>query len=117
LYLLYFILDAERPSIRFSKRQIEDYERTDFQLTIGDSLTAIVGSTVTIQCNATGNPPPQVQWFKSGALISSAFSIKASNNTLRIYAAMWSDTGEYECLAVNAAGSDKKTSFIKFVRE
>ena len=117
MFFCFSPIDAKGPSIRFSKRQIKDYDRKTFDVTIGDSLTTLIGSAVTIKCSAIGNPSPQLSWTKSGSPIRKTVRIKPGNNTLKIFGATWSDTGQYECTAVNAGGSDRKSSFLKFIRK
>ncbi|EDO32297.1 predicted protein, partial [Nematostella vectensis] len=93
------------------------YDSLSHALTIGDNLNTLISTSVSIHCNATGNPVPSITWSRSGALIEPSKRIKIMGSTLVIVGTLWSDTGSYECVASNGAGTDRKSSFLKFVRK
>ncbi|XP_048583436.1 hemicentin-2 isoform X2 [Nematostella vectensis] len=109
------VIAARSPNIRFTKRRLEDYDSLSHALTIGDNLNTLISTSVSIHCNATGNPVPSITWSRSGALIEPSKRIKIMGSTLVIVGTLWSDTGSYECVASNGAGTDRKSSFLKFV--
>ena len=56
------------------------------------------GDNVTLYCNATGNPPPQVAWITSGKVLKGgAYMISAINKR---------QGGIYECMAWNGIGNN-----------
>lgn len=69
-----------------------------------------VGNTAVLECNATGNPLPEVTWFRSSQPVlqrneSSRIRV-TSDNGLVVEETRESDEGEYVCQAVNVAGSE-----------
>lgn len=53
--------------------------------------------TLTLYCNATGNPVPTIQWSNVG----SSSNVFAKGNSLKISAIKESDKGTYKCTAYN----------------
>ncbi|XP_056009495.1 basement membrane-specific heparan sulfate proteoglycan core protein-like isoform X3 [Ostrea edulis] len=60
------------------------------------------GETVTLQCQITGTPQPQVTWEKQGGSLPSNSDIR--NDVLTIYNVRSEDTGRYICNARSTAG-------------
>ncbi|XP_059335602.1 immunoglobulin superfamily member 10 [Ammospiza nelsoni] len=75
------------------------------------AFTVLADSDAFIPCEATGNPPPTIQWTKILAGRDAAAPGGASrwsvlpNGTLSIARAAPQDGGQYECTAANALGS------------
>ncbi|XP_048587507.1 hemicentin-1 isoform X2 [Nematostella vectensis] len=69
--------------------------------------SARIGDSITLECLATGYPPPKIQWYKGRELVVPDRRIATSSRGhLVINAIQQSDTGYYTCVAVNTAGSD-----------
>ncbi|XP_052593110.1 hemicentin-1 isoform X2 [Peromyscus californicus insignis] len=68
--------------------------------------------SVTMTCEATGNPVPQITWHKDGQLLQEdeVHHMMSDGRFLQITNAQVSHTGRYTCLASNTAG-DKSKSF------
>ncbi|XP_069890339.1 hemicentin-1 [Dipodomys merriami] len=68
--------------------------------------------SVTLTCEVTGNPMPEITWHKDGQLLQQdeTHHIMSGGRLLQISDARVSHTGRYTCLATNAAG-DKNKSF------
>uniref|UniRef100_A0A8C3N479 Hemicentin-1 n=1 Tax=Geospiza parvula TaxID=87175 RepID=A0A8C3N479_GEOPR len=66
---------------------------------------------VTLTCEVTGNPVPQVTWLKDGQALAEAGDprIVSSGRSLQISEAQLLDTGRYTCVASNTAGDRSKT--------
>uniref|UniRef100_A0A2K5CWV0 Hemicentin 2 n=1 Tax=Aotus nancymaae TaxID=37293 RepID=A0A2K5CWV0_AOTNA len=64
-------------------------------------------ASVTLECLASGVPPPDVSWFKGRQPVSSSMgvTVSADGRVLRIEQAQLSDAGSYRCVASNVAGS------------
>ncbi|EHA98367.1 Hemicentin-1, partial [Heterocephalus glaber] len=64
-------------------------------------------ASLTLQCLASGVPPPDVSWFKGRHPIraQTGVMVSADGRSLRIEQAQLSDTGSYRCVASNVAGS------------
>ncbi|XP_036375886.1 hemicentin-1 [Megalops cyprinoides] len=73
-------------------------------------LTAVLDSSINIECVATGSPPPQLNWLKNGLPlpISSHIRLLSAGQVLRIARAQVSDGGTYTCVASNRAGVDNR---------
>ncbi|XP_022603168.1 hemicentin-1 [Seriola dumerili] len=67
---------------------------------------APVDSSVTLQCQADGSPPPSVTWHKDGQPLKESVRQRVlSSGSLQIAFIQPSDTGRYTCTAANAAGT------------
>lgn len=67
---------------------------------------APVDSSVTLQCQADGSPPPSVTWYKDGQPLGESVRQRVvSSGSLQIAFIQPSDTGRYTCTAANAAGT------------
>ncbi|XP_077188775.1 hemicentin-1 isoform X2 [Paroedura picta] len=75
-----------------------------------ESVTAILDTSVSIQCQALGTPSPQINWLKNGLplSISSHIRLLSGGQILRILRAQIADVGMYTCVASNRAGVDNK---------
>nr|XP_022341960.1 basement membrane-specific heparan sulfate proteoglycan core protein-like isoform X4 [Crassostrea virginica] len=61
------------------------------------------GATVSLQCQVTGTPQPQVTWEKQGGSLPSNSDIR--NDVLTVYNVRPEDSGRYICYAQSSAGS------------
>ncbi|KAE8292435.1 Hemicentin-1 [Larimichthys crocea] len=63
-------------------------------------------SAVTLECQAAGNPPPQISWLKNGrpVLLSPRTRLLSGDSVLRISPVQLSDSGVYTCVARSRAG-------------
>uniref|UniRef100_UPI0037E9B6AB hemicentin-1 n=1 Tax=Semicossyphus pulcher TaxID=241346 RepID=UPI0037E9B6AB len=70
------------------------------------TYVAPVDSSVTLQCQADGSPPPSVSWHKDGQPLRESVRQRVlSSGSLQIAFIQPSDTGRYTCTAANAAGT------------
>ncbi|NXL77816.1 HMCN1 protein, partial [Leptocoma aspasia] len=79
-----------------------------------ENLTVVVNNFISLTCEVTGFPPPDLSWLKNGKPISSnshTFIVPGAR-TLQIPRAKLSDGGEYTCTARNQAGQSQKKSFL-----
>ncbi|CAH2311914.1 hemicentin-1 isoform X2 [Pelobates cultripes] len=76
----------------------------------GNELTAILDTSINIECIASGSPPPQINWLKNGLPlpVSSHIRLQSAGQVFRISRVQKSDAGSYTCVASNRAGVDKK---------
>uniref|UniRef100_A0A8C9N6Y6 Hemicentin-1 n=1 Tax=Serinus canaria TaxID=9135 RepID=A0A8C9N6Y6_SERCA len=79
-----------------------------------ENLTVVVNNFISLTCEVTGFPPPDLIWLKNGKPISSNSNtfIVPGARTLQIPRAKLSDGGEYTCTARNQAGESQKKSFL-----
>ncbi|XP_017276034.1 hemicentin-1 isoform X1 [Kryptolebias marmoratus] len=67
---------------------------------------ASVDSSVTLQCQTEGSPPPSITWHKDGQLLSDSVHQRVlSSGALQIAFLQRSDAGRYTCTAANPAGT------------
>ena len=74
----------------------------------------LVGESVTLECSATGHPPPQITWTRgdrSPVPTDPRVSITPSGG-LYIQNVEQEDSGEYACFASNTVDSIHATAFI-----
>ncbi|XP_044938536.1 hemicentin-2 isoform X2 [Mustela putorius furo] len=64
-------------------------------------------ASVTLECLASGVPPPDTSWFKGRQPVSArkGVTVSADGRALHIERARVSDAGSYRCVATNVAGS------------
>ena len=62
-------------------------------------VTIVEGDNVTLHCNATGNPAPNVTWTKDGNL-----TVLYHGETYRIANIQREGAGDYTCKAWNEVG-------------
>ncbi|KAJ7401944.1 hypothetical protein BTVI_91243 [Pitangus sulphuratus] len=77
--------------------------------------------TATMLCAASGNPDPEISWFKDFLPVDTATSngrIKQlRSGALQIENSEESDQGKYECVATNSAGTRYSAPANLYVRE
>ncbi|XP_014015728.2 hemicentin-1 [Salmo salar] len=63
-------------------------------------------SVVTLECQAAGNPPPQISWLRNGRplLLSPRTRLLSADTVLRISPVQLADSGIYTCVARSRAG-------------
>ena len=70
----------------------------------------VINQTTVINCPVEGKPAPDITWYKNGvqldATLQKRYEILAGGRQLRVKKAQLTDTGTYQCLAVNKAGED-----------
>ncbi|KAM5295479.1 hemicentin-1 isoform 1-T1 [Glossophaga mutica] len=92
------------PAIRGNKEETE-------------KLTALVDTSVNIECRASGKPPSQINWLKNGLPLplSSHIRLLSGGQVIRIVRAQVSDVAVYTCVASNRAGVDNKHYSLRVV--
>uniref|UniRef100_F1S0Y1 Hemicentin-2 n=1 Tax=Sus scrofa TaxID=9823 RepID=F1S0Y1_PIG len=63
-------------------------------------------ASITLECLASGVPPPDISWFKGHQPVSArkGVTVSADGRVLLIERARFSDAGSYRCVASNVAG-------------
>ncbi|XP_042230990.1 hemicentin-1-like isoform X2 [Homarus americanus] len=76
---------------------------------------AAVGEPVVFECDATGDPPPEVTWYLGSDPVKQNARIQLSENdhVLNIPAVQEGDDGDYTCIATNLAGSKEETFHLQ----
>ncbi|XP_041370878.1 hemicentin-1-like [Gigantopelta aegis] len=79
-----------------------------------EKMHVYTGLIFLLTCQATGMPPPRVQWYKDGVQMSSdnpRISVLSSGDLL-VTLARKSDTGLYTCEVINEEGIDMASSYV-----
>ncbi|XP_018302242.1 fasciclin-2 isoform X3 [Mycetomoellerius zeteki] len=82
-------------------------------------IDVIEGENADIRCNGTGKPPPVITWVKSltqqNLSITDRFGVDPVTGILTITNVNREDSGEYQCMATNAAGTATATTQINVI--
>lgn len=78
-----------------------------------DTVSAIVGTDITLRCIATGQPEPLYEWMRDGRVIQSRNRLTVSAGSLTIGSVSLQDTGRYDCVAENVLGRATKSIFLQ----
>jgi hemicentin len=85
-------------------------------MTIGDNITALTNTPISIDCPASGIPKPTITWRKDDQELSSGNEyLIHDNGTLVIERASAEDKGRYKCIATNINGEKSATSTVNVV--
>ena len=97
-------------------KTIKAQDRSPITLTIGDDVTALTNTSITIQCPTSGVPTPTVTWTKDGQDIPNGgkYTVQGDNSLL-ISKADVEDDARYTCTAVSVAGQDSASSEVRIV--
>ncbi|XP_031558970.1 hemicentin-1-like, partial [Actinia tenebrosa] len=76
------------------------------------SGVAIENQTITLLCNATGKPVPNIRWMKNGEYYDGNSSSSSPMNKIVFQKFAISDTGIYTCIADNGVGNPGRKSFL-----
>lgn len=79
-------------------------------------MTALINTSITIQCPTNGVPPPTVTWTKDGLEIPSGGRYKVQDDgSLVISKADEKDNAQYTCTSSNVAGNSSASSSVQIV--
>ena len=97
-------------------KTIEAPDRSPITLTIGDNVTALTNTSITIQCPTSGVPTPTVTWTKDGQEIPSEGRYTVQDDgSLMISEADEKHNARYTCTADSVAGKNKASSTVQVV--
>ena len=99
-------------------KTIEAQDQSPVTLNIGNNVTALTNTNITIQCHASGVPKPTVTWTKDGQEIGTGdkFTIQ-QDGSLVIHEATLEDSSRYTCTATSDSGKDSAFSVVKVAGE
>ncbi|NP_001139102.1 leucine-rich repeat, immunoglobulin-like domain and transmembrane domain-containing protein 3b precursor [Danio rerio] len=84
--------------------------RRPYVVTSATKITALLGSTVLLRCEATGHPTPALMWIKSAKRnlynqdVQESPRVGVRWSVVSLNGISYSDAGEYRCRAQNMAG-------------
>ena len=73
----------------------------------------VVNKTIELICPVTGNPKPEIQWYRNNELVltSSRVQILEDGEKLVLKLIGVNDGARYSCRATNEAGTSEKVSY------
>ena len=79
-------------------------------------MTAVINTSVTIRCNASGVPIPNVTWTKDGKKIvkEDRYSIQ-DDGSLLIKDSNKEDNARYTCTVESVAGKESASSTVQII--
>ena len=77
---------------------------------VGSRVEIINGSSVTLVCNSSGFPSPELTWTRGIEALPSDSNHEISEQSLTIRDVQYVDANEYTCTATNQAGQDAATT-------
>ena len=76
------------------------------------ALNVNLGSFVQLVCTAQGVPSPAVSWTKEGSQLIETSQLQIQNGHLLIMSIVSSDSGVYQCTAINRLGSVRENFVV-----
>ncbi|XP_055041761.2 hemicentin-1 isoform X1 [Misgurnus anguillicaudatus] len=66
----------------------------------------VLSKSLTLECKATGHPPPSLTWLKDGSPVTARENLRVLEHgrKIEILSALPSDAGRYVCMATSVAG-------------
>lgn len=98
--------ETSSPVISTADEPLQILQSGSFTVDVGSSVTTVTGNALSLRCNATGVPTPQIAWSKDGS------SLDAKGPLYVLSSLSSSDSGRYQCTASNIDGTDKQDIFI-----
>ena len=97
-------------------KAIEAQNQSPLTMTIGDNVTALTNTSITIQCPTSGVPTPTVTWTKDDQEIPSEGRYMVQDDgSLLISEADEEDSARYTCIADSVGGKDSASSTVQIV--
>ena len=82
------------------------------------TITVSQGDPLSLDCEATGNPPPSITWFKDGDILMPINGrVSIINQVVFITSLYSTDEGNYTCVASNSEGSVSDSTLITVLGE
>ena len=101
------------PQINVSRVAVRSLDsREPVSLRIGQTLSVLSGTKVSIECPVSGIPKPDVTWSRQDNNMDTDGRVLVKDSGLIITNATRTDTGVYLCKAVNLAGEVVASSII-----
>ncbi|CAH3116792.1 unnamed protein product [Pocillopora meandrina] len=109
-------LDSSSSHLSNDTRLCSDCKAPEFDKPL-QNRTVVKGKKVLLKCYASGNPKPEVTWYRNGKAIrnkSGPFSIIERNGSFRLKIRMveLSDAGWYICVANNSFGRAQTQAYL-----
>lgn len=120
-YQRFFLLEQSKPTVNIPNEPttIEAQDFSSVTLTIGDNVTALASTNITIKCQASGAPIPLVTWSKDKKKLSNGdrHTVQVNGSLLLIIGSKIEDSARYTCTAESVAGKESASSTVQVVGE
>lgn len=104
------------PQINVSRVTVRSlYSRDPVFIRIGQALSVLSGTNVSIECPVSGVPEPVVTWSRKGNNIDTNGRNIVKESLLIITHMTTADTGVYLCKAVSLAGEVTANSMVNVI--
>lgn len=103
-YLSLSFSALQLPKIITNKENLEVFKIENISVPVGGVVTTLDGNRVSMVCEVSGIPAPQVTWDRDGVEVQRGGKFYIIDNTSQ------SDNGNYSCIARNNAGEVKAIS-------
>ena len=116
--MLFYLIVPFKPVIDIldNPKSLVAQDQSPMTLTIGDNVTALTNTSITIQCPTSGVPTPTVTWTKDGQEIPSGGRYTVQDDgSLLISGPNEDDNARYTCTADSVAGKDSASSMVQIV--
>ncbi|XP_021372607.1 basement membrane-specific heparan sulfate proteoglycan core protein-like isoform X2 [Mizuhopecten yessoensis] len=77
----------------------------------GDSMTAALGTSATLACEASGYPAPEIRWYRKNGDMPREYDVE--NGALKIDQVKPEDAGMYVCNAQNELGTNEHSMELR----
>ena len=85
-------------------------------MNIGDNVTAVSNTTITIRCPVSGVPTPSVTWFKDDVQVIEGEQLFFSDNSsLVVERADVGDSAKYTCSIQSVFGKDNSSTTVTII--
>ena len=74
--------------------------------------TAVVSSRFTMQCVASGDPAPMIEWLFRSSVLSNGAKYRILANSLTVNNVVVGDKGWYTCRIINMAGNKTAMALV-----
>lgn len=99
----------ELPKIITNKDDLEVLKIENISVPVGGLVTTLDGNRVSMVCEVSGIPAPQVTWERDGVEVQRGGKLYTVDSTTQ------GDNGNYSCVARNNVGEVKATSQLKIL--
>ena len=112
-YLLSNPVVPGAPQINVSRVAIRSLDnREPVSIRIGQALSVLSGTKVSVECHVSGVPEPDVTWSRQDSNMDTDGRVLVEGSVLIITSTTKADTGVYLCKAVNLAGEVVASSMV-----
>ncbi|VDN57478.1 unnamed protein product [Dracunculus medinensis] len=116
MLLSFILITTFRLTISNSNYEGQRLNRIPYFIKTPKNETYREGSSVELYCEAAGNPKPLITWTFNDTEIISSKKFITDDKKLKIFPFQQSDTGNYQCIAINENG-EVKHDFQLNIRE